>query len=492
MENSQTSYANDTHTSQQAQAFSMVDPSVYAQEQHQQERAAPHNYAQPRNSAVEDPEPEDEEQLSSGEEEEEEEPVDPAIAKDMEQLQKQIPGFKDHYRLIKRIGEGTFSTVYKAEDLLYENYDNSWDLERDDQKWDALPVKGARSTRSQVKRRPKFVAIKKIYVTSSPQRILNELELLHDLRGCEAVCPLITAFRYTDQVLAVLPYFRHTDFREYFRRMTMKETSIYLRLLFVALENVHEHHILHRDIKPTNFLYNPHTQHGVLVDFGLAEREGVDGKPCICHERPERRRERIESSLAANSGRTQLGYPEHDTRPSRRANRAGTRGFRAPEVLFKCTEQTTKLDIWSAGVILLTIMSKRFPFFNSSDDVDALIEISTIFGTREMKKAGLLHGCVLETTLPTIGTNGFTLEKIILWSTCRTEGGADGKGEPLNEEELLAVDFLKRCMTLDPAKRISAKEALQHEFLCLGLPRTEPDEELNIAQPPSENDPFDG
>ncbi|PHH56217.1 Cell cycle serine/threonine-protein kinase hsk1 [Ceratocystis fimbriata CBS 114723] len=482
MENSQPPHVNDSHTSQQhAHTFSMVDPSAYAQPQPPPQP----NYVQPRHAALEEP---DEEQLSSEEEEEEEEEeeaIDPAIVKDMEQLQRQIPGFRNHYRLIKRIGEGTFSTVYKAEDLLYDNYDNSWDFELEDHKWEAPPIKTRHNNRPYTKRQPKFVAIKKIYVTSSPQRILNELELLHDLRGCEAVCPLITAFRYTDQVLAVLPYFRHTDFRDYFRHMTMRDTSMYLRLLFIALENVHEHHILHRDIKPTNFLYNPKTQRGVLVDFGLAEREGVDGKPCVCHERPERRRERIESSLAANSGRTQLGYPEHDTRPSRRANRAGTRGFRAPEVLFKCTEQTTKLDIWSAGVILLTIMSKRFPFFNSSDDVDALIEISTIFGTREMKKAGLLHGCVLETTLPTIGTNGFTLEKIILWSTCRTEGGSDGKGDPLNEEELLAVDFLKRCMTLDPSKRLSAKEALQHDFLRLGLPQAETDEELNLVQPPA-------
>jgi len=44
-------------------------------------------------------------------------------------------------------------------------------------------------------------------------RIQNELELLHDLRGCQAVCPLITAVRHQDQVVAVLPHFQHQDFR---------------------------------------------------------------------------------------------------------------------------------------------------------------------------------------------------------------------------------------------------------------------------------------
>ncbi|SPO05519.1 probable mitogen-activated protein kinase HOG1 [Cephalotrichum gorgonifer] len=402
------------------------------------------------------------------------------VVRDMERLGDDIPGFREKYRLIKRIGEGTFSTVYKAEDLQYDRYLNEWDIEeKEATKWVPPPVRRTQDDRDdhfraqeQPRRRPKYVAIKKIYVTSSPARIYNELELLHVLRNCASVCPLITAFRHTDQVVAILPYFRHADFRDYFRHMTITDTAIYLRSLFTALESVHAHHILHRDIKPTNFLYDPATKRGVLVDFGLAEREGTDARPCLCHESPTVRRRRAEMSVAGQAG-PQQGYPKADTRPSRRANRAGTRGFRAPEVLFKCTEQTTKLDIWSAGVILLTILSRRFPFFNSADDVEALVEIATIFGTKKMKAAGLLHGCVLETTIPTIGLGGFNLEKIILWSTCRTDGGKDGQGQPLDAEEKLAVEFLNRCMDLDPSKRISATEALQHDFLKLpekGLP----------------------
>jgi len=56
------------------------------------------------------------------------------------------------------------------------------------------------------------------------------------------------------------------------------------------------------------------------------------------------------------------------------------------------TNILTEIDIWSAGVILLTILSRRFPFFNSSDDVDAMIEIATIFGKQRMKQCAALHG----------------------------------------------------------------------------------------------------
>src|SRR3954463_6686304 len=97
---------------------------------------------------------------------------------------------------------GTFSTVYKAEDLEYNKYNNRWDIdERENRKWMSP------NSRKRSSKRPHYVAIKKIYVTSSPIRIFNELDLLHDLRNSDSVCPLITAFRHLDQVVAILPYF---------------------------------------------------------------------------------------------------------------------------------------------------------------------------------------------------------------------------------------------------------------------------------------------
>ncbi len=179
---------------------------------------------------------------------------------------------------------GTFSTVYKAEDLHYEYYQNDWDIEpKAGANWTSPPSKRRKNNvsqsstmlvDSQCQRRhpkPRFVAIKKIYVTSSPMRIQNELELLHDLRGCKAVCPLITAFRHQDQVVAILPHFQHQDFRMFYRGMNVDDIKVYFRSLFEALASVHKHGIIHRDIKPTNFLYDIDRQRGVLVDFGLAE-----------------------------------------------------------------------------------------------------------------------------------------------------------------------------------------------------------------------------
>jgi cell division control protein 7 len=52
--------------------------------------------------------------------------------------------------------------------------------------------------------------------------------------------------------------------------------------------------------------------------------------------------------------------------------------------LFKVSQQTTALDIWSAGVILLSLLTKQFPFFNSTDDQDSIVELACLFGNQEM------------------------------------------------------------------------------------------------------------
>ncbi|KAF2857531.1 kinase-like protein [Piedraia hortae CBS 480.64] len=377
---------------------------------------------------------------------EEEEEIDDAVAEDIRAFKATFKDIDQRYRLISRIGEGTFSTVYKAEDLLYDYYRNDWDIDQDSSK------------------QSHYVAIKKIYVTSSPIRIMNELELLHDLRNSDNVCPLITAFRHQDQVIAVLPFFRHRDFRDYYRDFTIDEMRVYFYNLFTALRSVHEAGIIHRDIKPTNFLYSPSRQHGVLVDFGLAERDGAEYAHCLCCASEHDRLRKVQSSVyltgASSSAAARPSYPNNDTRPSRRANRAGTRGFRAPEVLLKCTAQSCLIDVWSCGVILLTFLTKRFPFFHSADDIDAFIELCCIFGKQKMKETALLHGQVLQTNIPTLPEKSHGWDKIVLWCTDR-----DRKTQSLSSEEQEAVGFLSKCLELNPSKRLNADDALHDPFI---------------------------
>lgn len=113
-------------------------------------------------------------------------------------------------------------------------------------------------------------------------------------------------------------------------------------------------------------------------------------------------------------------------------------------------------------MILLTILCQRFPFFNSADDVDALIEIASIFGQRRLKACAQLHGTVFECSLPTVGDKGFLLKQIVQWSvsTVRPE-----EKEAIDPELMECTTFLELCLELDPRKRISARKALASDFL---------------------------
>jgi serine/threonine protein kinase len=48
-----------------------------------------------------------------------------------------------------------------------------------------------------------------------------------------------------------------------------------MKSLFIALAHMHHHRVIHRDVKPSNFLYSNDEKDGpraVLVDFGLAQK----------------------------------------------------------------------------------------------------------------------------------------------------------------------------------------------------------------------------
>ncbi|OMH85797.1 Cell cycle serine/threonine-protein kinase hsk1 [Zancudomyces culisetae] len=358
-----------------------------------------------------------------------------------------FPEIKENYYLLGKIGEGTFSTVYKAIDLNHYAYNN--------EQW--KPILYSKSTGLK-QREARIVAIKKIYVTSSPKRIANEISILKDLSNCDKVVPIITALRKQDQVVIVLPYIKNDDFRSYYLDMNLEDIKYYFKSLFCALAYTHEHGIIHRDVKPSNFLYSVKKRHGVLVDFGLAEREHDQTATRAAYNRPP---PNLNPATAARIYRSfdengNPGIPRKDGRTSIRANRAGTRGFRAPEVLFKVTNQTVAIDIWSAGVILLCLLTKRFPFFQSTDDTEALLEISVLFGKIQMERLASELNRTFLTNVPTVKDKGIRFEALV-------KAYSQDAWTELDTTSIF--DLLKKCLTLNPTRRISAADALLHPFL---------------------------
>ncbi|CAE6398160.1 unnamed protein product [Rhizoctonia solani] len=429
------------------------------------------------------------------------------ISAEMRQLKERVQGLVGNYELVDRLGEGTFSSVYKAIDLNFSKYDNrEWNTHLGYADYPILLASTPHSSKlgstqytPAFERRGRvFVAIKRIYVTSSPQRIANEIELMEVARGCRHVSQLITAFRDEDQVVCVMPFHRSVDFRDYFQSLPMRTMQTYFRHLFRALRDIHAREIVHRDVKPANFLFDPKagpdgTGWGVLCDFGLAQRVDYPERTQCLHTPPTKDNPhgtRIKPSAheltvlnrkltfvrkRAEGGSHNIGYKTEDHRqvsiwPRVKANRAGTRGFRAPEVLFKCESQTVALDVWSAGIILLACLSGKFPLFNSNDDTEALAEIAAIVGRGKMEKCAMLHNRTFLTNIPSI-----CKDKSRTWSELVQDMNPKlaqppsiwPEAEKVEHQRMVkdALELLEQCLHLDATKRITARDALRCRFL---------------------------
>ncbi|EPR79446.1 Serine/threonine protein kinase [Spraguea lophii 42_110] len=325
------------------------------------------------------------------------------------------------YKLNDRCGYGTFSTVYKALDIK-QTEANKYDV---------------------------YVALKNITRTTAPNRVADELNFLGILDGKYNCSPLLNCFRYEDQVVAVFPYFEYTEFKEFLEVCTEEDIRCYLYNILLAVDHMHKNNIIHRDIKPSNFLYNKSDETGMLIDFGLAQ---FDNSKDVKNDRTNKKPSVMFFNSVISRQTQPPGYLIGDSRPQMKAPRGGTRGFRAPEVLFRLQNQCTKIDIWSVGVILLILLSKQFPFFNSMDDKDSLVEIAAIFGQNCMRKVSRHFNRSWKSNISTIPVDRIPFERLV---------------STFNKEQKFSddvYDLLYKMMELYPEKRISADEALKHRF----------------------------
>jgi len=149
--------------------------------------------------------------------------------------------------------------------------------------------------------------------------------------------------------------------------------------------------------------------------------------------------------------------------PHLHAPRAGTPGFRPPEVLLKSNSQSVAVDMWAVGVILLSLLSRSYPFFRSPDDMTALAEIISLFGSNEVQAAAKRYKRRVTLSLD--------LPQPDLAQVCKSLGARalPGDSPPPCIVTSQGVDLLKKFLCLDQSKRVTAVQALKHSYL-RGIP----------------------
>ncbi|KAJ1296222.1 hypothetical protein BS78_01G283300 [Paspalum vaginatum] len=135
----------------------------------------------------------------------------------------------------------------------------------------------------------------------------------------------------------------------------------------------------------------------------------------------------------------------------------GTKGFRAPEVLFRSFYQGCKVDVWSAGVTLLYLIIGRTPF--GGDPEQNIKEIAKLKGSEELWEVAKLHNCESSYPSDLFDVKSHGSMDLREWCAANTR-----KPEFLNMIPDSLFNLVDKCLAVNPRCRLTSEDALRHEF----------------------------
>ena len=334
------------------------------------------------------------------------------------------------YNALKKIGSGSFGTVHMAKSSLTDEY----------------------------------VARKRIDIEKySLSNGIREVAMLYFLQGAPNIVPILDwgLTPRLEQLFVV------TKLGDLSIDDAIKEEDMYFTLpmirtiMFRILETIaflHAHNLHHRDLK----------SHNVILTFADEEKKIIKDVHVLDF-----------GSSRCRAGR----HVSHlDTTCT------ATLSFRAPEVIIdKATDQSYfTLDVWGAACIMAE-MIKEDRFFDVQTSEDMLLLSMKRFGT-PTEESWPDHKRALEyhefCDLFAVGETGMPMKELFpdsLFLDAATE-------DDMNTMR----DLLGKMFTMNPAKRITAREALMHPFFDgMGKPRDTAVKTMVPWTPPYSVEPFE-
>ncbi|XP_050879274.1 cyclin-dependent kinase G-2 isoform X3 [Lathyrus oleraceus] len=325
----------------------------------------------------------------------------------------------DEFERLNKIDEGTYGVVYRAKDKKTGEIVALKKVKMEKEK-EGFPLTSLREINILLSfHHPFIVDVKEVVVGSSLDSIFMVMEYMeHDLKG------LMVAMK---------------------QPFSQSEVKCLMLQLLEGVKYLHDNWVLHRDLKTSNLLLNNRGELKIC-DFGLARQYGSPLKPY--------------TSLVV------------------------TLWYRAPELLLGTKQYSTAIDMWSLGCIMAELLSKE-PLFNGRTEFDQLNKIFRILGTPNetiwpgfsklpLVKANYvkhqLQLCVVGYLASPV-THFYTNFLLCInhrnvpfrYSLLRKKFPATSfTGSPVLSDS--GFDLLNKLLTYDPEKRITAEDALNHEW----------------------------